>query len=290
MPLLAIVLILLSSLLHALWNMLLKRSQDKLAFTALSLTVSVAAYLPLFLYEFRRSSLPPLGWACIAGTGIAYFGYFTFLADAYKKGDLSLVYPIARGAGPGFAFIGGAFFLSERPNLAGTLGVAAVILGVAALHFQGERHAAGRRALPSTIAALEVALMISVYSLIDKAAVGRLHINPPVYIYLTYSMAAVLVGTWTLLRRGPASLRAEWKINAATCCAVGVLNLFTYLLVLYAMSLPRTPIGYVAPLRSVSVLFGVLLGAGALGESGLRHRLLGAAIMISGIVLIAWKG
>jgi drug/metabolite transporter (DMT)-like permease len=152
--------------------------------------------------------------------------------------------------------------------------------------------AAPRSALAtrSLLAAAFGGLMYSLYSLIDKIGVGRLHINPPVYIYLTYTFAALLVLLWVCGRHGGATLRAEWQANGRACMTVGILNLFTYLLVLYAMSLPGTPVSYITPLRTTSVLIGVLLGVGVLGEGRLAAKFGAALLMMAGIALMAWKG
>ncbi|HZP82730.1 MAG TPA: DMT family transporter [Chthonomonadaceae bacterium] len=296
MPYLAVGLVLFSCLLHASWNLLVKRAHDKLAFTALYLASATVFYLPLFLTLFPHAHITPQGWLCILGTGIVYFGYFTGVAAAYRHGELSVAYPVMRGAGPAFAFFGGILLFSERPSMPGTLGVALALLSVCALGWRGrapgERFAAphARRFSPATLAALFVGLMYSLYSLIDKIGVGRLHINPPIYIYLTYTTSALFVLLWVLWRQGGATLREEWRVNGRACMTVGILNLFTYLLVLYAMAMPGTPVSYIVPLRTTSVLFGVLLGVRVLGEGRLAAKLSAALLMMAGIALMAWKG
>lgn len=293
MSTLAVALVLMSTLMHASWNLLLKRAGDKLAFTALYLTAATVLYFPLFLYEIAHHRIPPLGWLCIAGTGVVYFGYFIGLALAYHYGDLSLIYPLTRGIGPALTFIGGITLLSETPTPAGACGVAFILCGIVVLHLKAMERWAFMKAgdqRNAVLAALFVGLMYSLYSMIDKVAVGRLEISPPLYIYLTYALSALLVVTWIIRRQGIEPLRVEWKANARACVAVGVLNLFTYLLVLYAMSLPRTPVSYIVPLRTTSVFIGVIFGVKILGEEHLWPKLCGAVLMIGGIVLIAWKG
>ncbi|HXG24786.1 MAG TPA: EamA family transporter, partial [Chthonomonadales bacterium] len=252
-------------------------------------------YLPLFLYFLPRSAIPPLGWLCIAATGVVYFGYFVGLAVAYRENELSFAYPLIRGLGPALAFVGGIFLLSEQPTVWGSCGVGLILAGVIVLNWRGGKPGSlvtqfQSLATPSTRAALFVGLMYCFYSLIDKVGVGRLHVNPPVYIYLTYMATALLVVPWVLWRRGVKALWQEWRANSHTCLAVGGLNLLAYLMVLYAMSLPNTPVSYIVPLRTTSVLIGVLLGVGVLGEGRLPTKMSVAFMVMAGIALMTWKG
>jgi drug/metabolite transporter (DMT)-like permease len=295
MPAVAVALILVSCVLHALWNFLIKRAQDKLAFTALYLTSAVVMYSPLLLIHLKDFPLPPGGWACIFGTGIVYFVYFVCLGLSYQHGELSVAYPLSRGLGPALAFLGGIAFFGESPSFYGSVGVSLILCGVIALNWQGGLSKSGGnplRNLPLRVLlpALTVGLMYCFYSLIDKTAVGKLRIPPPLYLCLTFTMAALLVVPWIIRKQGMDALREEWRINAKSCVWVGALNLFAYLLILYAMSLPHTPVGYVVPLRTTSVLFGVLLGVKALGEERLPAKLTGAVLMMTGIAMTALKG
>ena len=295
LSILALGLVLSSCLIHAFWNLLLKRARDKLAFTALFLSAVPVLYLPLFLYLIRGARIPAAGWLCVAGTAVVYFGYYIGLAAAYRDSDLSVAYPLMHGLGPALAFVGGIALLSERPTPLGACGVALILCGVLALYWHvdsaGESGISLRKlAAPSSLAALWVGLMYSLYSLIDKVGVGRLGIEPPVYIYLTHTTAALFIVPWVAARQGASALRKEWASNAPACIAVGALNPFAYLLVLYAMSLPHAPVSYIVPVRTTSVLFGVLLGVGVLREEGLAAKLGAAALMMAGIALMAWKG
>jgi drug/metabolite transporter (DMT)-like permease len=300
MPLLAVGLVLVSCLLHAIWNLLLKRARDKMAFTALYLMAASILYLPVFLLLLPGTSIPPMGWLCILATGIVYFGYFIGLAYVYREGELSVTYPVMRGLGPALTFLGGIALLSEQPSLPGAGGVGLILLGAFSLYGQGEARprtapAPGRRSSalsPSFMAAVFVGVMYGLYSLIDKVSVGSLHIRPPVYLYLTYAISPLLTVPCALRSRGGGldALRAEWRLNARACVAVGTLNLLAYLLVLYALSLPGAPVSYIVPLRTTSVLMGVLLGACVLGEGRLPGKLAAGIVMMAGITLIAWTG
>jgi len=226
---------------------------------------------------------------------VVYFGYFVGLAVAYQGSELSVAYPLIRGLGPALAFMGGIFFLSEQPSVWGSCGVVSILAGVVFLsEYEGNHSKAGIAfrswSAPSTLATFFVGLMYCSYSLIDKVGVGRLQINPPLYIYLTYTTSAILVVPWALRRRGVEALWREWQTNRVACLAVGALNLLAYLLVLYAMSLPNTPVSYIVPLRTLSVLIGVFLGVGVLHEGQLRIKLSVALMMMAGLLMMTWKG
>ncbi|MCS6861220.1 MAG: DMT family transporter [Abditibacteriales bacterium] len=291
MPLIAIALVLMSCVLHAFWNLLLKRARDKLAFTALFLLVTPLIYLPMCVALIRSATMPPRGWLCVLGTAVVYFGYFVGLARAYVDGELSIAYPLARGVGPALTLVWGVCFLQERPTAWGMVGVGLILGGATALHYRrGTKWSWRALTSPSSLAALFVGLMYSLYSLIDKVGVSHLKIHPAIYIYLTYSVAALMVAPWVLWRQGAEALRQEWQRNRASCLAVGALNLLAYLLVLFALSLPHTPISYLVPLRTASVLLGVVFGVELLGEEGRWTKIGAAALMMTGIALITWRG
>jgi len=292
MSLRVVALVLASCVLHAWWNLLLKRARDKMAFTALFLLLTPLLYLPMALFLAGGARIPAVGWGCMLAASALYFGYFAALATAYKDGELSAAYPLARGVGPALALVWGVLFLRERPTGWGFFGVMLVVGATVLLVRVGRGKVALRSGLPpgAVLAALVVGLMYSLYSLTDKVGVGRLHIHPALYIYLTYAMSALAFGLWFVGRRGSEPLLAEWRANRTACTAVAALNVFSYLLVLYAMSLPGTPVSYVIPLRSVSVLIAVLLGVEVLQEGERWSKLGAAALMMAGIALMAWKG
>ena len=291
MPLLAVALILVSCIMHAYWNFLFKKAHDKQAFTGLFLVSATALYFPMFIALRGKLAFPPIGWACVLGTAVVYFAYFQGLAWAYSSGDLSVVYPVARSVGPALTLAWGALFLGERLTPAGIAGVALILGGMLLLQRRpNEPRRSGRQLLASVGPAAFVGLTYSLYSLIDKIGVGRVRIDPVLYVYLTFSTSTLLVVPWMVRRRGLAPFQKEWRANRLPCVAVGVLNILAYLLILVAMSLPRAPLTYIMALRTLSVLFGAWLGIGSLGEEKHASKAGGVVAMISGVALIAWKG
>lgn len=291
MPIAAVLLILGSSVLHAAWNVLLKRADNKLAFTALYVSIQPLYMLPYVVAVSPWTGIGLNGWLCILAAGLVYAVYYEALARGYARGELSVVYPVARGIGPALAFLLGIAFLAESPSLLGTVGVAFILLGVYALH---------RRALrielhkPGAAAGLRIAILVgvtySVYSLVDKTGVSVLGIHPVLYYCLASLAAALFVAPRVLSVAGRSAVADEWRRNRAVCVAVAGLNLASYLLVLYALTMPDTPIGYVVPLRATSGLIAVFVGAGILQEGDLGAKLAAACSMLCGIVLISVKG
>jgi drug/metabolite transporter (DMT)-like permease len=221
--------------------------------------------------------------------------YFLLLARAYSHGELSLAYPLVRGVGPALTFAWGILFLGERPTLPGVAAVGLILAGAFQLHWQpGQGGRMGATAVllrsPASAAALLGAVIYSLYSLTDKIAVGPLRLHPALYIYLTYTVSALVVVPWVGHRGGRAAMVAEWEANRWPCLAVAALNLLAYLMVLFALSLPHTPVSYIAPLRTASVLLGVLFGVHLLREDGGARKVVAALLMMGGIALMAVNG
>src|SRR5688500_2257226 len=157
---------------HAIWNLLVKRSADKQAFLWLALLVSLVALLLPFLFLIRP--FPSDAWPYIVCSAVLESLYFVFLGSAYSQGDLSLVYPLARGSAPVFVILFASLFLGERVTWGGGAGIVCVVLGIYTLHLKqlapGALLAPFRslRERPSQLALL-TGLTIAGYSVIDKA-------------------------------------------------------------------------------------------------------------------------
>ena len=216
--------------------------------------------------------------AFMAGSGLIHAAYFACLQRGYRDGDLSLVYPVARGSGPVLATAGAVVLLGERPGalaLAGGAVVVAAILSLAA--------PAVRAGAPGTGWALLTGLTIAVYTLWDKHAVDALDASPIVYFWATEIGVALTLSPFVLSR--PEVLRRAWRVDRRPALGVALLSGFAYILVLYALTLAA--VSYVAPAREISVLVGTALGVGVLREGDPRRRLVCAAAMVVGIVALA---
>ena len=208
----------------------------------------------------------------MAGSGLLHIGYFSALQHAYEKGDLSVVYPLARGSGPLLSVAAAILFLGERPSalaLAGSLLIVAAVLALAA----GPGAGVG--------AALATGVFIAAYTVWDAHAVGALDQPPIVYFCGAEAFRALVLA--------PFALRADvgkvWRENRRAIVGVGALSPLAYVLVLFALT--RAPISLVAPVRESSVVLGAILGAGVLKEGQLGRRILAASAIALGIAALA---
>lgn len=280
-----ILLLILAAALHATWNFLSKRSIDKQAFLWLTLVAALAIYaLPTLLFY---TPIPPEGWAFILLSGLSESLYFILLAASYRQGDLSLVYPLARGSAPLFVTLFAAIFLGERVTLGGLAGIALIVIGIYILHLKSLNRTGLLAPFLSwreraTQLALLVGVMIGVNTVLDKAGVGYVHPLP--YLYLLFVVTTLTLAPYMLLARRDA-IRTEWRLNKASILAVAVMNVAAFLLVLIALTISKA--SYVSPVREVSVVFGALLGTLLLREPFAAAKVAGSALIFVGIFCIA---
>jgi drug/metabolite transporter (DMT)-like permease len=286
MSLFALSLVLVAAALHATWNLFAKRASGGLAFVFLVGAVNVALYAPFVAayWLWRHPVLPAAAILWIIGSGILKAGYGLFLQRSYRTGDFSLIYPLARGTGPVLATIGAILLLGERPPPAAICGgliiVASIFLlaGGPALLSQGERH---RRIAVGY--GLITGAFIAAFSVWDKHGVASLLIAPFLYDAGTTVTGAVLLAPFAA-RQWPEVVR-EWREHRVEATAVAGLSSISYILVLTALAV--TPVSYVAPIREVSIVFGAFIGARRLKEAQGPRRVLAAAAIAIGILIMA---
>jgi drug/metabolite transporter (DMT)-like permease len=285
MPPVALGLLLIAAVLHASWNLLIKRAGSRLVFTYWALMVSVLGLLPVLVL----SGLPPVRvWLFALASGMGEAVYFFLLTRAYDIEDFSLVYPLARGAAPVFLLFWAAIFLGERPSGAGLAGIALLIAGLLLVGggvWRGRASKAGF-SRSGTLTALAVALAISIYTVIDGAAA---RFAPPIpYAALIFGTAAIFITPLVLVRFGARAALAEARANWPRILLVGVLTLTTYVLVLRAYALSR--VNYAGAIREVSIVFAAIIGWRWLGERFGAVRTAGAIVIVAGILVIAVAG
>lgn len=289
----SLLLLLCAAALHAVANALMKQSRDKIAFTWWMLGVFCVLGAPALFYVPHVQSF---AWLIVIISGLLEAIYFFSLTRAYTSGDLSLVYPIARGSAPLFLLLWAILFLTEQPSWIGICGIFAVVSGLYFINlpslaawsrpFQAFRSGASRWALLT-------GLLISGYSVIDK--VGIKYFPPFVYLYLVLLVCwACLSIQWVIPARRfylLEELRKTHGDNRSRFLSIGVAAIsgsIGYLLVLAAMRL--SPVSYVGPVREVSVVFGTLIGIRYLGEQGGSLRIGASVLVVVGIALIAIFG
>ncbi len=284
MPFLAILLLLLSASLHALWNLLLKKSQEK--YIAMGWQVIIGGIFALFLLFF--TGFPPRSMWLFALISMALEAvYFIMLSNAYSDNDFSLVYPIARGTAPAFLMLWSVLFLHEKLTLGGIFGVSAIVCGMVIIGATSLIQNRGSRLhLKGIIVALAVALIISLYTLIDGTAVKK---GPPLPYGLTmFMLVPILTTTYNVRRFGWKHFIAAWNGPRIPLILAAVLGVVAYLLALFAYTF--APVSYSGAIREVSVVIGAFLGWQFLEEQMGGTRLIGSAVIFVGILIIARFG
>ncbi|HEY7126156.1 MAG TPA: DMT family transporter [Ktedonobacterales bacterium] len=285
MPLHALAILILAAALHACWNLLVKRAGEKQVFTWWAIIVGSFCFLPVVLFS---PALPTRVYPYILASAIAEAAYFVALTLAYKYGDFSLVYPIARGAAPALLLIWTTIFLGERRTPQELIGVAILLLGLMVVGGGGwwAQRQGVKLSKAAIFSALLVALCISIYSVIDGAAVKFVPAAP--YTTVVLGVTGLLTAPAVLVRYGRQAMVAEWRANWVRICIVGVLSLVTFVLVLFVYSF--APVGLAGAVREISVVFAALLGWWWLNEGFGLLRTIGAALIFAGILTIALAG
>lgn len=271
-------LVLAAALMHASWNALVKSAGDRL------LTMAFVAFWPM-LPALAAAILwlpapTPASWPYLGGSMLIHIGYYTGLVKAYRYGDLSQVYPLARGSAPVLVALVSALAVGELLPWGAFAGIALVSLGTASLAFErGRPQGDERRAV---LYALFIALTILAYTLVDGLGVRRSG-TPLGYIAWLFTIDGLPFVCATLIwrrRQLLGYLRGGWLVPMVG----GLLSFAGYGIAVWAMSFGA--LGQVAALRETGVIFAAAIGSLFLGESFGRRRILAAAIVAAGIVML----
>ena len=272
MPLSAFLLALAAAFVHATWNLLLARARDPEAAAAVALVVSVVAFAPVAgaFWEVERGV-----WPYAAGSGVLELAYFALLAAAYRRTELSLVYPLARGLAPVFMLVVGVAVLGAGSSAGQAVGVCLVGAGVLLVRGLG-RHPDSRGAYFG----VAVAACIAAYTLVDDRGIE--HANAISYLELTMLLPAVVYAAAVAAWKGLPALGAE--LGPATVVA-GLATFVAYALVLWALDLASP--APVAAVRETSVVIATVGAALVLRERVGPGRLAGAILVAGGVALLA---
>lgn len=263
---------------HAGWNAAIKRGLDPLAMTVvISLGATVVAMPGLPLVGFPA----PASWPWCIASVLVHLGYFAALAESYRAGDMSQVYPIARGSAPLMTAMVTTLFVGERLGLGGWCGIILLAAGVILLSLGGGR-ALARLNGKAVGFALCTALTISAYSVIDGVG-ARLAGSANAYSVALFVSIGPVMLAYALALRGR-KLVAIMVGNWSTGLAGGALQLGSYGIAIWAMTL--APIALVAALRETSVLFGAIIAVLLLKEPVRANRLVAALLIVAGLALI----
>ena len=284
MSTLALVLVLAAAFLHAMWNYLLKRSGGGVGFMWLFAAFSTLIYAPLAL-GFIIWQKPQIGFIQIAfvfGSVVLHTVYYLLLDKGYRVGDLSLVYPLARGSGPLIAVAAAILFLGEHPSPLAIAG--AIMIGTGAFILTGDPHKLRQSgALHAVGFALLTGTVIAAYTLWDKVAVSTILIPPLLQDWGTNLGRTLLMVP--LAARNSGKIRYAWNNFRKEVIMVAIMGPLSYIMILSAMAF--TPVSYVAPSREISILIAALMGSHFLAEGNLGRRMLAATAMVIGVIALA---
>ena len=277
-------LVLAAAFIHATWNYLAKRAGDGgAAFVWLFAAISSVFYAPvaLFIFFWQKPDIGPLQLVFMVGSALIHLAYFLILQKGYREGDLSLVYPLARGTGPTISTLVAILFLGERPSALALLGAFLVAAGVFSLSggsvgFRGSR----KRGVGY---GLLTGITIAAYTLWDKYAVSTLLIPPLLQDYCTNLGRMIMLAPVAFRKWG--DVRKEWRIHRKEAIGVGLLCPLSYIMVLTA--LVSAPVSYIAPAREVSILIAAVMGSRLLAEKDIRRRLPAAVAIVVGVIALA---
>ena len=246
---------------------------------------STAILWPVAVYVWFVQS-PDIGWVgfgFMCGTAVLHLLYFIVLQRGYQVGDLSLVYPLARGTGPALSTIGAVLILNERPSAGTVLGLILVVGGVLLLTWQSGPRESDQNRKSAIVWGVLCGICISTYSVWDKYAVSEVDV-PPILLELFTGLAICLMLTPHAMARKD-EVRRVWREHRREVLAVAMLAPLSYILILTAMSF--TPLSSVAPAREISILIGAIFGARFLGETHTTRRIIAAGLMVCGVVFLA---
>jgi drug/metabolite transporter (DMT)-like permease len=283
--------VLVAAVVHAAWNLAAKRiSSGGTQFVWLYYTVSAVVMLPvtvvLLVVEPER---PQWSWLlAVVGTSVLHVGYGVVLQRGYRVGDLSVVYPVARGTGPLLSVLAAVLVLGERPGWPGLLGASLVITGVLVISTGrrgGAAHdpAAAKVRRAGILYGLLTGAMIAGYTLWDAHSVTGIGMPPVVYFGLGSVLQSVMLVPGALAGRDEVS--RVWREQRREVLIVALLSPLAYILVLFALTM--APVSLVAPARELSIVLGGLAAWLVLGERDAVRRLAGSVIVLSGIAAIA---
>jgi drug/metabolite transporter (DMT)-like permease len=269
--LLATVYALAAAVLHAGWNLIAKRSVEPfLALWGQFLLAGIIS-VPILIVT---GGTPAGAWKWALISGAVHIPYTVALGWAYRHGDFSLAYPIARGGGALLAGVGGLVLLDDELSRLSLVAIVVVVGGMSLL-------ARGADRLQVT-AALIVAATIGAYTLSDSHAAREYDTYK--YVFVSQIMSAIMIsGAGIAMGRGRALLAIP-KDTWLRMLAASVMTIAAYGLVLVAVQ--RAAVGYVAALRESSVLIAVFVGSRYLGEAGEKARATAAATIVTGLVLL----
>jgi drug/metabolite transporter (DMT)-like permease len=277
-----LVLVLIGSVLHLAWNVLLKRAKDRVAFLWLAMLPGALLTFPYWFWSHTPAPSSD-AWIWITLTVIVHSGYFWTLGRAYGHSELSLVYPYSRGIGAIVSTVGGILLLGDHPSRLGSVGVGLTLLGTVVEPLSSIRHAGKRlrhkawNGLQFTIA---TGIAIGLYLIIDSRALRSIAAIPYLgcmFVGCSVTLAGPLLGS--------GRAQAEFKRSPTGAFGAGILMGISYGVILYAMG--EAPVTYVVAVRSSGMVMAGVAGFWFFRENLTLSRIAAIGLIILGVVLIS---
>ena len=291
MPASSLALVILAGLIHAVWNITAKKAGGDARFATFTGLLMALIWAPLGIW-LGWSVLPTWGrveWSFVVVSGILHVLYYIALLRGYRKADLTVVYPLARGSGPLLSSLAAILVLGEQITAFGVAGIVAVVTGVffiaggpglfRAAHDPAKQ--AGIRA--GMFYGLLTGVFIASYTMVDGYAVKFVLMSPILLDY--YGNFVRLLILLPIVLRDRVTAADHWRKQWKYAVLVAAISPIGYVLVLYAMK--AAPLSHVAPAREVSMLFAALIGGQLLGERDRLARIAGAALIAFGVMALA---
>jgi drug/metabolite transporter (DMT)-like permease len=284
LPILAFVLVLIAAFAHSTWNFLAKRAAHAKHLIWMSSALEAALFSPLAAWILAISwpHLSLKAGAFLIATGVLHVLYSESLLHGYRAGDLSVVYPLARGTGPLLAFLGAVVIMRERASLLAVIGALLVTSGILISSGGSGASVASirRRAIWWGTA---TGFTIAAYTLVDGYSVKALLISPILVEYAGNLFRMIVFSPRAFRER--ASLVTEYRRYRLDALGIAMLTPAGYILVLFAMTM--APISHVAPVREMSMVIGAFWGTRLLNEGNAKRRIAGSALIAIGVASLA---
>jgi drug/metabolite transporter (DMT)-like permease len=273
----ALVIVLVAAVLHASWNAIVKGARDR----AIAMAAVAGAHVIVGGIALAFVTPPaPASWPFIAASGVIHCGYYAFLFLSYRFGDLSHVYPIARGVAPMLVAVGALIFAGEMLVPKAWGGVIAVSLGIGLLALRRNGAMAAERS--AVLAALATGLMIASYSVVDGMGIRRSEAPPGYIAWVFFVEFPIALGILAWRRKTLAVV--PWRA-VGIAFSGGLLSVLAYGLVLYAKTI--APLAAVSAVRESSVIIAALIGVVLFHERPWQRRVLAALVVAAGVILLA---
>jgi len=274
-------LVLAASVLHAIWNFFVRKTSGNIVVLWFGLWIGCLFLAPVVIIRISLLDLTdgPIIMAVVytIATGLIHAVYFLLLTRAYSLGEISLVYPVARGSGVALTALAAWIVLQENFSIMGVAGIIFICLGI--FFISGSAGSKLRNYKP-ILMAVGIGVTIVAYSIVDK--IGVEYVDPPIYIWLMFFLSALFLAPYILTYHH--QLIREFSSNWLYATIIGIGSISTYLMILIAFQ--RGPVGYIVAIREVAVVVGALLGILLLKERVTFLKLLAIGIIIGGSILI----